>query len=141
MANVHVIRPEEESSRPQQYASPVERIYYEWDNALRKTMQQRPRNSMQMIGVIESPLIPHLLGKKEGVCRGKREIREFLDAVAARKPHVRYHRTGYLTDGKRLIWEHPRTGPKGDQLDFAEATELNDHPHPTPLRVLGWSAL
>ena len=54
-------------------------------------------------------------------------MRPFFEALAVRKPPVRqYFRTGYLTDGKRLIWEYPRAGPKGDQIDFVEAMELND---------------
>jgi hypothetical protein len=77
--------------------------------------------------VIESPLIPHLLGKGEGVCRGREEMRPFFEALAVCKPKIRqYYRTGYLTDGKRLIWEYPRAAPKGEQMDFVEAMELND---------------
>jgi len=30
-----------------------------------------------------------------------------------------------LTDGKRVIWEYPRSGPKGEQMDFVESMELN----------------
>jgi hypothetical protein len=37
-----------------------------------------------------------------------------------------YYRTGYLTDGKRLIWEYPRDAGQGEQMDFVEAMELND---------------
>jgi hypothetical protein len=77
--------------------------------------------------VIESPLIPHLLGKEEGVCRGRDAMRPFFEAVAGRKPPVRqYYRTGYLTDGKRLIFEYPRAAPNGDQMDFVESMELNE---------------
>jgi hypothetical protein len=127
MANVHVIRPQEESSGAQEYASPVERIYYEWDKALSQNDAEALTELYADDATIESPLIPHLLGKKEGVCRGKGELREFFEAVATRKPPVRqYHRTGYLTDGKRVIWEYPREGSRGDQMDFAEAMELND---------------
>lgn len=77
--------------------------------------------------MIESPLIPHLLGKQEEVCRGRDEMRPFFEAVAARKPPVRqYSRTGYLTDGKRLIFEYPRATERGDQMDFVESMEIND---------------
>jgi hypothetical protein len=61
------------------------------------------------------------------IVRGHAEIQRLLDEVAARKPPVRrFHRTGYLTDGKRLIWEYPREVPDGDQMDFVEVMELND---------------
>ena len=124
---MHVIRPEEESLRPQQYASPVERIYYEWDKALSHNDANARLELYAPDGVIESPLISHLLGKEEGVCRGREEMRPFFEALAVRKPPVRQDfRTGYLTDGKQLIWEYPRAGPKGDQMDFVEAMELND---------------
>jgi hypothetical protein len=54
-------------------------------------------------------------------------MRPFFEALAVRKPPVRqYYRTGYLTDGKRLIWEYPRSAPKGEQMDFVEVMELND---------------
>jgi hypothetical protein len=47
--------------------------------------------------------------------------------LAARKPPVRtYHRSGYLTDGKRLIWEYPRAAGAGEQMDFVEVMELDD---------------
>ena len=69
MSNVHVIRPEEETRKPQQFASPVERVYYEWDKALSENDAKALLELYAPDGVIESPLIPHLLGKKEGVCR------------------------------------------------------------------------
>src|SRR6185437_13291363 len=49
------------------------------------------------------------------------------EMLAARKPPVRtYHRSGYLTDGKRLIWEYPRDAGAGEQMDFVEVMELDD---------------
>ncbi len=109
------------------HATPIERVYYEWDKALSQNDAQKLVELYTEDAVIESPLIPHLLGKKEGVCRGRQEILKFFEAVAARKPTVRqYHRAGYLTDGRRLIWEYPRSAPKGDQMDFVEAMDLDD---------------
>jgi hypothetical protein len=35
-------------------------------------------------------------------------------------------RTGYFTDGERLIWEYPRATPKGEQMDFVEVMEINN---------------
>jgi hypothetical protein len=77
--------------------------------------------------VFESPLVPQLLGIDQGVLHGHDEIRPLLDKLAERQPTVRqYFRTGYLTDGKRLIWEYPRQDKNGEQVDFVEAMELND---------------
>ena len=107
--------------------SPVERIYFEWDKALSENNPAALLALYAEDAVLESPLIPHLLGKEQGVCRGHQELRPFFEAAAARKPTLRqYHRTGYLTDGKKLIWEYPRAAPNGDQMDFVESMELND---------------
>lgn len=58
---------------------------------------------------IESPLIPHLMHVERGICHGHEEIRPFFREVGRRKPSLRkYYRTGYFTDGKKLIWEYPR---------------------------------
>ena len=68
-----------------------------------------------------------LLGIDRGYLQGRKEIRPLFDILAIRKPPVRqYFRTGYLTGGKRLIWEYPRDGGKGEQMDFVEAMDLND---------------
>jgi hypothetical protein len=51
----------------------------------------------------------------------------FLKKVAERKPPLRQrYRTGYFTDGRKLMWEYPRETPEGDQMDFVEVMELND---------------
>jgi hypothetical protein len=38
----------------------------------------------------------------------------------------KFHRTGYFTDGEKLIWEYPRESPEGEQMDFVEVMELKD---------------
>jgi ketosteroid isomerase-like protein len=107
--------------------TPVERVYFAWDDALSRNDMEALLALYATDAVIESPLIPHVLGTERGVLRGHAEIRTLLDEVAARKPPARrFHRTGYLTDGKRLIWEYPRETPDGEQMDFVEAMELND---------------
>src|SRR5579864_7210566 len=119
MGSVRSIRRDEEKKSTQQYASPVERVYFEWNKALSQNDAKALLALYAPDAVFESPLVPHLLGKKEGVCRGREELRPLFDALAVRKPPLRqYYRTGYLTDGKRLIWEYPRAAPKGDQMDF-----------------------
>lgn len=108
-------------------ATPVERVYFAWDDALSRNDTKALLALYAADAVIESPLIPHVLKSERGIVRGEAEIRALLDEVAARKPPVRqFHRTGYLTDGRRLIWEYPRETPDGEQMDFVEAMELND---------------
>ena len=127
MPRIHVMPMPRTGPKQQHHATPIERVYYEWDKAL---SENDPKALLELYApdaVIESPLIPHLMGKKEGVCRGREEMRPFFEAVAKRKPPARqYYRTGYLTDGKRLIFEYPREGPKGEQMDFVESMEINE---------------
>lgn len=53
------------------YASPVERMYFEWNEALSRNDAKALLELYAPDGVIESPLIPHLMGKRDGVCRGR----------------------------------------------------------------------
>jgi ketosteroid isomerase-like protein len=107
--------------------TPVERVYFAWDDALSRNDKAALLALYAPDAVIESPLIPHVLKSERGIVRGAAEIRALLDEVAARKPPARqFHRTDYLTDGTRLIWEYPCETPDGEQMDFVEAMELND---------------
>ena len=108
-------------------STPVERMYFAWDDALSRNDAKALLALYAPDAVFESPLVPHLLGTERGVLHGHEELRPLFERLAERKPPVRqYYRTGYLTDGKRLIWEYPRQTPKDDQMDFVEAMELND---------------
>lgn len=108
-------------------STPVERMYFAWNDALSRNEATALLALYAPDAVFESPLVPHLLGAERGVLRGHEELRRLFERLAERKPSVRqYFRTGYLTDGKRLIWEYPRAAPRGDQMDFVEAMELND---------------
>ena len=108
-------------------SSPVERMYFAWDDALSRNDAKALLALYARDAHFESPLVPHLLGVESGVLRGHDQLRPLFDTLAERKPPVRqYYRTGYLTDGKRLIWEYPRQAPSGEQMDFVEAMELND---------------
>jgi hypothetical protein len=78
----------------------LDRIYHEWDKALSENDAEALLKVYAKDSAIESPLIPHLLGKEEGECRGHEEMRPFFQQVASRKPTLRqYYRTGYLSDG------------------------------------------
>jgi hypothetical protein len=102
-------------------------MYFAWDDALSRNDAQALLALYARDAHFESPLVPHLLGVETGVLRGHEQLRRLFDKLAERKPPVRqYYRTGYLTDGKRLIWEYPRQASNGEQMDFVEAMELND---------------
>jgi hypothetical protein len=105
----------------------VERIYEEWDAALARKDASALISLYAPDAILETPLIPHLLGWERGICKGRDQLMIFFEKLAERKPPVRRHyRTGYFTDGKKLMWECPRATPSGDQMDFVEVMELND---------------
>src|SRR5215469_6719462 len=117
-----------QASRAEQRKTNMERVYHEWDKASSENDAEALLTLYAKDGTIESPLIPHVLGKEEGLCRGHEQMRRFFQAVASRKPMIRqYYRTGYLSDGNRkMMFEYPRSAPKGEQMDFVEVMELND---------------
>ena len=107
-------------------STPVERTYFACDEALSRNDAAALLALYAPDAVFESPLVPHLLGTESGVLRGHKELKPLFDKLADRKPPIRqYYRTGYLTDGRRLIWEYPRATRNGEQMDFVEAMELN----------------
>lgn len=108
-------------------AAAVERIYREWDQAWSNDDLDAMIALYASDAVLESPLIPHLLGTKTGICQGRDEIRALLDTAAPRKPGKRtFHRKGYFTNGKFLVWEYPRATPDGEQMDFFEVMEIEN---------------
>jgi hypothetical protein len=105
----------------------IEHIYYHWDEVLSRSDVGGLLALYARDAVLESPLVPNLLDKKVGICRGTDELRPFFELLRERRPPIRQHyRSGYFTDGKRLIWEYPHTTPNGQQMDFVEAMEIND---------------
>jgi hypothetical protein len=103
-------------------------MYFAWDEALSRNDAEALLALYAPDAHFESPLVPHLLGTESGVLHGHNELRPLFAKLAERKPPVRqYHRSGYLTDGRRLIWEYPRDAGRGEQMDFVEAMELNDN--------------
>jgi hypothetical protein len=108
-------------------STPVERTYFAWNDAVAHNDADALLSLYAEDAVFESPLVPHLLGIERGYLDGRKGIRPLFDILAIRKPPARqYFRTGYLTDGKRLIWEYPRDTGDGEQMDFVEAMDLND---------------
>jgi hypothetical protein len=52
-------------------------------------------------------------------------LRAFFARLAERPlTSRRYHRKGYLTDGRVLFWEYPRETPEGEQTDLVEVMEI-----------------
>lgn len=105
----------------------MERIYREWDDALSRLDVEKLLSLYAPDAILESPLVPHLLKFERGICRGHAELRMLFEELARTQPETRrFHRTGYLTDGKKLMWEYPRESPKGDQQDFVEVMEIDN---------------
>jgi ketosteroid isomerase-like protein len=108
-------------------AAMVEHVYREWDRAWSNDDLDAMLALYAPDAILESPLIPHLLGTATGICRGRDEIRALLLKAAPRKPDKRtFYRTGYFTDGRLLIWEYPRVTPDGTQMDFLEVMEVEN---------------
>lgn len=119
----------ETKSRPVIETRPeyIERIFHDWDAALSRNDPEALLALYAPDATLESPLIPHLLGKQEGICRGHDELRRLFEILANRKPKLRqYHRAGYFTDGHTLIFEYPRNAPEGEQMDFVEVMHIED---------------
>ncbi|MGH7986529.1 MAG: nuclear transport factor 2 family protein [Candidatus Binataceae bacterium] len=105
----------------------VERIFEAWDRALGAKDLEAALALYAPDATIESPLIPHLLGLERGICRGREEMRRFVELVFQTQPAARKRfRTGYFSDGAKLMWEYPRATPDGEQMDFVEVMELKD---------------
>lgn len=114
-------------SNKQLYTDAADRIYHEWDKTLANNDVQGLLALYAVDACVESPLIPYLLDRKEGICRGHDEIRLLIEKVAERKPNLRkYYRTPCLKQGNLIMWEYPRVTPEGEQMDFAEIMDLNE---------------
>ncbi len=104
-------------------------IYHRWDECARSGDIDALLALYSLDGILESPLVPVLMKRESGECRGHEEMRAFFEEGVRRRPSelVRWYRNGrYHFDGKTLIWEYPRQGRDGDQLDLMEVMELED---------------
>ncbi len=105
----------------------IEHIFTAWDEALGAKDVDAAVALYHRDATLESPLICHLLDTDEGVVRGREDLRRFVSKVFAHQPAKRgRYRTGFLTDGARLIWEYPRVSPDADQMDIVEVMEIRD---------------
>lgn len=118
---------EQQATRVKASNSDIERIYHDWDEALAKNDAAAILKLYAPDATLESPLVPHLLGTEKGICRGREELKRFFEILATRKPKVRqFYRTGYFTDGRKVMWEYPHETPKGEQMDFVEVMEIEN---------------
>ena len=79
--------------------------------------------------VFESPLVPAILDRTNGVLNGKDDIKFFLQEGTKRRPNelVKWFRRGdYLTNGRLLVWEYPRQTDEGEQIDILELMEIEN---------------
>jgi len=120
----------------------AERIYQLWDDALGKKDLEASLSLYADDATIESPLVQHLMKTKEGIVRGKDQLRRFITLVFQSNPPQRKRfRTGFFSDGRTIMWEYPRATPGDDQMELVEVMEIQSgliHRH----RVYwGWYAL
>ena len=107
----------------------AQRVYELWDRYARSGEIDELVALYAPDGVFESPLVPVLMQRDTGICRGAQEMRAFFEEGFRRRPNalVRWWRNGrYHFDGYSLIWEYPGLSPEGDQLDLMEVMELKD---------------
>ncbi len=105
----------------------IERIYRAWDDALGKRDLEASLALYADDASIESPLVQHLMKRRDGVVQGKDALREFITRVFATNPPQRKRfKQGFFTDGRVLTWEYPRQSPDGEQMDLVEVMEIED---------------
>ena len=105
----------------------IERIYRAWDDALGKRDLEASLALYADDASIESPLVQHLMKRRDGIVRGKDALREFITRVFATNPPQRKRfKQGFFTDGHVLTWEYPRESPDGEQMDLVEVMEIED---------------
>ena len=103
-------------------------IYDEWHRAASARDQPALIALYAEDATLETPLAPQILDDmRDGVLRGRREIKRFLDTGARKRPNewVRWYRTGaWFSRGNSLVWEYPREIPGGEQIDIVEVMEV-----------------
>jgi ketosteroid isomerase-like protein len=118
---------EPQSSINEEARRAVERVYRDWDEALGAKDIDAALDLYAPDATLESPLVRHHLGVDEGIIRGREQLRQFIRIVFEHQPPERKRfRAGFFTDGRKLMWEYPRSTPDGEQMDFAEVMEIED---------------
>lgn len=105
----------------------IKHIYEQWHQFAQERDVEKLISLYADDATFESPLVPAILDRLDGVLYGKKDIRFFLQEGTKRRPNelVKWFRTGeYLTNGKLLIWEYPRQTDNGEQIDILELMEI-----------------
>jgi ketosteroid isomerase-like protein len=107
----------------------AQRIYEDWHQFARSRDVDALLTLYAPDAVLETPLIPAVMGSDRGVLRGHAELRAFFEEGTRRRPNelVRWYREPgrfFYADG-RLVWEYPRAAPDGDQFDLVEIMDLS----------------
>src|ERR1700730_16324310 len=120
----------------------AEQIYKLWDDALGKKDLEASLSLYADDATIESPLVQHLMKTREGIVRGKDELRRFITRVFQTNPPQRKRfKTGFFSDGRMITWEYPRATPEGDQMELVEVMEIGDGLIQRHRVYWGWYAL
>ena len=120
----------------------IERIYRAWDEALGNRDLEASLSLYAEDASIESPLVQHLLQRREGFVQGKDNLRKFIARVFETNPPQRKrYKQGFFTDGRVLTWEYPRANPEGEQMDLVEVMEIENGLIQRHRVYLGWYAL
>lgn len=107
--------------------SAAEHIYRAWDDALGRKDLDAAMALYAPDCTLESPLVRHILGWERGIVEGRADLRAFVAEVLSRTPALRQRRrTGFFTDGRKLMWEYPRLTDDGEQMDLVEVMEIAD---------------
>lgn len=108
----------------------IEKVHLLWDEYAKTKQTDKLINLYADDAIFESPLVPIILNRNNGILIGKEEILNFLEEGTRRRPNelVRWYRDDkYYTDENTLIWEYPRQMPDGEQIDILELMEIDDN--------------
>jgi hypothetical protein len=120
----------------------MERVYRAWDAAIAARDVSSLVNLYAPDAEIESPLIYEFTGSKTGLLRGRDAFRAFYDEVARRQSNAirPKHHDDYLAQGRRIVWEYPRSSPSGERSEFVEFWDFNERYEIQAHRVYwGWA--
>lgn len=108
----------------------IGKVHLLWDEYAKTKQTNKLINLYADDAIFESPLVPIILNRNNGILIGKEEILNFLEEGTRRRPNelVRWYRDDkYYTDENTLIWEYPRQMPDGEQIDILELMEIDDN--------------
>ena len=112
------------------HAADCARIYELWHTYAKDREGAKLLDLYADDAVLETPLVMAILDdKREGVLRGRAELKRFIDEGLRRRPDelVRWYRTGvFFSNGEVLTWEYPRQTPNGDQVDLVEVMDVRN---------------